>query len=466
MARPVFRKVIIFAVLVVTLPGAAICQTARKTDFTALEATLAAELAEKKGVGAAIAIVRGNEIVFSKGFGFANVESSIPVTPDTLFQSGSVTKPLTAALILSLVDEGRIRLDRPVETYVKGLSPKLGRVTLAQLLSHTAGILDEPGEFGPQDESLMGPYIRSWNDDYVLFDRPVFSYSTSGFALAGFTASEAAGKPYTQLMQEKVFAPIGMKTATFQPTVAMTYPLAVGHRLGDGKASVVRPLANDARLYPAGPTYTSVNDLAQFAIVLLNDGKIGGKRVISPTGMSFMLRRNAVLLSSREVISYGYGIFIDERRGFRTFWHDGSSAGYTASMLLVPKQKVAVLIMSNTDAVVLEKTRDKALEIMINPAPGPKPPPAAGRPLAASEMAKYAGKYSQPKRFDIEIFTRDGKLFIKENGAELPLTFLGNNRFIFQSPGAERPEEVFILPHTAENPGFLHRNVWAFKKIN
>ena len=212
MTRPVFRKVIIFALLVGTFSGTAICQTPRKTDFSALEATLAAELAEKKGVGAAIAIVRGNEIVFSKGFGVANVESGNPVTPDTLFQTGSVTKPLTAALILSLVDEGRIRLDRPIETYVKGISPRLGRVTLAQLLSHTAGILDEPDEFGPQDESLMGPYIRSWKDDYVLFDRPIFSYSNSGFALAGFTASEAAGKPYTVLMQEKVFGPVGMKT--------------------------------------------------------------------------------------------------------------------------------------------------------------------------------------------------------------------------------------------------------------
>jgi CubicO group peptidase (beta-lactamase class C family) len=466
MTRPIFRKLIIFALLVGTVSGIVICQTTRKPDFSALEATLAAELAEKKGVGAAIAIVRGNEIVFAKGFGLANVESSYPVTPDTLFQTGSVTKPLTAALILSLVDDGRLRLDRPIETYVKGISPRLGRVTLAQLLSHTAGILDEPGEFGPQDESLMGPYIRSWKDDYVLFDRSIFSYSNSGFALAGFTASEAAGKPYTVLMREKVFGPAGMKTTTFQPTVAMTYPLAVGHRLRDGKASVVRPLPNDARFYPAGPTYTSVNDLAQFAMALLNDGRVGGKRVISPTGMAFMLRRNSIQLSSREPVSYGFGIFIDEKRGFRTFWHDGSMTGYTASMLLVPKQKVAVLIMSNTDGVVLEKTRDKALEIMINPAPAPKPVPAAAKPLAAGEMAKYTGRYSQPKRFDIEVFIKDGELFIKEFGRELPLTFLGNNRFSFQMPGADRPEEIFILPQTPANPGFLHQDVWAFKKIN
>jgi hypothetical protein len=135
-------------------------------------------------------------------------------------------------------------------------------------------------------------------------------------------------------------------------------------------------------------------------------------------------------------------------------------------MLLVPKQKVAVLIMSNTDGVVLEKTRDKALEIMINPAPAPKPVPAAAKPLAGGEMARYTGRYSQPKRFDIEVFIRDGKLFIKEFGHELPLTFLGNNRFSFQLPGAERPEEIFILPQSAANPGFLSQDIWAFKRID
>jgi CubicO group peptidase (beta-lactamase class C family) len=466
MARPVFRKAIIFALLIITLPGSALSQNTQKIDFRELESTLAGELAEKKGVGAVIAIVRGTEVIYSRGFGLSNAETGIPVTPDTLFQTGSVTKPFTAAMVLSLVDEGRIRLDRPIDNYVKGLNPRLGRVTLAQLLSHTAGIIDEPDEFGPHDESLMGPYIRSWKDDYILLDRPVFSYSNSGFALAGFTASEAAGKPYTQLMQEKVFGPVGMKSTTFEPTVAMTYPLAVGHQLKDGKASVVRPLPHDARLYPAGTTYTSVNDLAQFAMVLLNDGKIGSKRIISPTGMAFMFHRQTVQLSSREPISYGFGIFIDEKRGYKTYWHEGGMTGYTASMLLVPKQKIAVLIMSNTDNVTFEKTQDKALQIMINPGPPPKVLPAAVKPITAEEMAKYTGKYSQPKRFDVEVFIKDGKLFIKEFGLEMPLSFIGNNRFSFQSPRAPRPEEVFILPKSATSPGFLHQYVWAFKKIN
>lgn len=467
MTQPVIRKVIIIALLIGMVRASAICQTQPRIDFRELEATLAAELAEKNGVGAAIALVKGNEIVFAKGFGLASVETGTPVTPDTLFQTGSVTKPFTAAMVLSMVDEGRVRLDRPINTYVKGLVPRLGRVTLMQLLSHTAGVIDEPDEFGPQDESLMGPYIKSWTDDYVLFDRPVFSYSNSGFALAGFTVSEAVGKPYTAIVQEKIFDPLGMKRTTFQPTVAMTFPLAVGHLLKDGKASVVRPLPNDARLYPAGTTYTSVNDLSQFVIALLNDGKIGGKRLLSPTAMAFMFRRQAIQLSSREVMGYGLGIFIDEKRGYKTLWHDGGMTGYTASMMLVPKHKIAVLIMSNTNSVTFDKTREKALEMMAGTSPAAsKIPPAAVKPISAEEMGKYTGKYSQPKRFDIEVFVKGGKLFIKEIGVELPLAFHGNNRFSFQLPRSPRPEEIFILPHSPTAPGFLHQYVWAFKKVN
>ena len=200
-------------------------------------------------------------------------------------------------------------------------------------------------------------------------------------------------------------------------------------------------------------------------MVLLNDGKVGGKRVISPTGMAFMLRRNSIQLSSREVISYGLGIFIDEKRGYRTFWHDGSMAGYTASMLLVPKQKIAVLIMSNTDSVVLEKTRDKALEIMINPAPAPKTPPAAAKPLAAGEMAKYTGKYSQPKRFDIEVFIKDGKLFIKEFGHELPLTFLGNNRLASSCRAPTVPRRSSFCRRPLRIPAFCTKMFGRLRRL-
>lgn len=435
-------------------------------DFRPVEETLRAELAEKNAPGAAIAIIAGDKIAYLKGVGVANVETGTPVTTGTLFQTGSVTKPFTAAMILGMSQEGKVGLKVPVGGYVKGLAPAIGRVTLADLLTHTSGLLDEPDEFGPHDESLMAPYIRSWTDDYALFPHDtIFSYSNSGYALAGFTASEVAGKPYTALMKERLFDPLGMKTATFDPTVAMTHPLAVGHRVKDGKPMVVRPLPNDARLYPAGTTYISINDLARFALAFLNGGYIDRKSVISPRVIDEMSRqRKAVEIEG--ATGYGYGLFMDESfKPLKRLWHDGSMTGYTASMLLYPEQKLGIVMLCNGDNTVLQKTRWKALDLTLPPVHGNGGLSPRTATLNPEDIALYTGKYTQPKRFDIEVFVRDGQMYIKEFGLEMPLTYHGSNTFSFQLPKAPRPEKIYIQPERPYSFPFLRQYVWSFKKV-
>jgi CubicO group peptidase (beta-lactamase class C family) len=437
-----------------------------KVDFGPLEETLKAELAEKKAPGAAVAIIDGDKVIYSKGFGLANIETGTPVTTATLFQTGSVTKPFTAAMILGMSKDGLLTFNEPIARYVNGLAPAIGRVTLADLLTHTSGILDEPDEFGPHDEGLMGPYIRSWKDDYVLFPHDtLFSYSNAGYALAGFTASEVAGKPYTVLMKERLFDPLGMKTATFEPTVAMTYPLAVGHQIKDGKATVVRPLPHDARLYPAGTTYVSINDLARFATAFLNGGVIEGKQAISPQVIDEMSKqRKAVEVDN--ATGYGYGLFTDNSfELLKSVWHDGSMTGYTASMLLFPDYKIGIVILCNGDNVVLQKTQDHARRITLPSFQGNGEISPSQVMLEPSEMQKYTGKYTQPKRFDIEVYIRDGQMYIKEFGLEMPLTHLQYNNFSFRLPKAPRPVKIYIQPDNGTSFPFLQQYVWSFRKV-
>ena len=202
-----------------------------------------------------------------RGFGVANVETGAPVTPDTLFQIGSATKTFTAAALLSAAPQGAVALDRPVSTYVSGLAACVGAPTLTQLLSHTGGVMDEPDEFGPQGEEGLAAYARTWTSEYCLLPPGrAFSYSNSGFALAGLALQEAEKKPFAEVMRARVLDPLGMPRTTFRPTEAMTWPLAVGHRRDkEGKFTVVRPLANDARLWPAGTLYSSANEMARLA---------------------------------------------------------------------------------------------------------------------------------------------------------------------------------------------------------
>ena len=139
--------------------------------------------------------------------------------------------------------------------------------------------MDEPDEFGPQGEEGLAAYPRTWTSEYCLLPPGrAFSYSNSGFALAGLALQEADKKPFADVMRARVLAPLGMPRTTFRPTEAMTWPLAVGHRRDkEGKFTVVRPLANDARLWPAGTLYSSANEMARLAVALLNDGRVDGE---------------------------------------------------------------------------------------------------------------------------------------------------------------------------------------------
>lgn len=436
-------------------------------DFGELEKTVNAELLEKNAVGAGVAIVKGDRVIFSKGFGTANVETNAPITGATLFQIGSITKTFTAAMILGMAEEGKLKLDAPIGDYAKNLSPKLSRVTLNQLLSHTAGIIDEPDEFGAGDESLMASYIRSWKDDYALFDGgEVFSYSNSGFALAGFTAQEQSGKLYADLMNERIFQPLGMQSATFRPTVAMTYPLAVGHQAKPNeKPTIVRPLPQDARLYPAGTIYSSLNDMSRFAVAFLNGGKIDGKQIIAPAVIEKMSAPHAKQMSAADDTSYGYGLFMNTRRGVRTVWHDGSMTGYVASILFAPEQKIAVIILGNSNNVVFDKTMEKAMELTLSLKPKEEPKSKTPQSITEAETQKIIGVYNQPNRFKIEIFIKDAKLFIKEFNQEMALSKIGKNRFSFQFPNAKQPVEIFVSPAEKGKSAFVHQYVWAFKKM-
>ena len=288
----------------------------------------------------------------------ADAETGAPVTPDTLFQIGSVTKSFTAAALLTAASQGAIALDQPVAAFVSGLTPCVGAPTLTQLLSHTGGLIDEPAEFGPQGEEGLGAYQRAWTNEYCLLPPGrAFSYSNSWFSLAGLALQEVDQKPFAEAMRAPVLAPLGMTRTTFRPIEAMTWPLAVGHRKNTaGKFDVVRPLANDARLWPAGTLYSSANEMARFVTALMNDGKVDGKQGL-PAGVAARMRSVAVAIPTTHQ-EYGHGLFIG--RGRVEFGHGGTMTGYVAQLSIEdpaafasqhPRPRIGVVVLTNGDGV-------------------------------------------------------------------------------------------------------------------
>jgi CubicO group peptidase (beta-lactamase class C family) len=405
-------------------------------DFSALDQVVLEELKATRTPGAAVAIVLGDRVVYARGYGVANVETGAPVSPEMLFRLGSTTKMFTAAALTTLGDSGKLRLDAPIGEYVKGLSPKLSRVTGHQLLSNTSGIRDFAAPFVSNDDEGLARNVLSWKDD-AFFAEPgsIYSYSSPGFWLAGFVIEQVGGKPYADEMEELIFRPAGMGRTTLRPLAAMTYPMALGHNTeGDGPPAIIRPLFNNTAMWPAGSIFSNVLDLSRFALAMMNGGKLEGKQALAPSVVSKLPAPHALIPGEIDV-NYGYGLLLYNERGVRVVTHGGFSRGYGSTIQMVPEHRFAVIVLTNRSGETLTRSREKAMELAL-----PLKPQAERNvkplPISEDEMRSFVGAYSHAPQV-WEVFIKDGKLFLKMDGKESPLTRIGENKFSAGSAGEE-----------------------------
>ena len=195
-----------FVLFACALPNA----DAAERDLSGLDSLVAAEMKAGGTPGAAISIVLGDSVVYARGFGVASVEGGEPVTPETLFRVASTTKMLVAAALCAQAEEGMVDFAAPISRYARALDPAIGRISVHQLLSHTAGLADESSFDGPHDEEALGAFVRSWRADR-LFTEPgdVYSYSNPGYALAGHVLASAADTIFDAAMAAHLFRPLG-----------------------------------------------------------------------------------------------------------------------------------------------------------------------------------------------------------------------------------------------------------------
>jgi CubicO group peptidase (beta-lactamase class C family) len=408
---------VVIAFLSITALGLAQNSVSQRLDQIA-----ATELQRQHIPGMAIAAVRDGRIVYSKGFGVTSAESKTPVAPDTLFRVASMTKVLVATAAMSLADQGRLRLDAPVGNYVYGLNPQIGQLTAHRLMSHTSGLRDEAVSFGPHDEEALGRAISSWNGS-MLFTEPgkIFSYSNPGYALMGRVIEVIRGNPFADVMDEMVFQPLGMKSTTFRPTMAMTFPLALGHT---ANGSVSRPMPDYVPNWPAGFLFSTVNDYGRFVAAFLNDGMLDDRQVF-PASVLAALAQPRARLPGAHGVQYGYGLYIEQDKGFPVLAHGGTIQGYTSAVVMAPGFKTGVVVMANRDGADTSSVADKLLEALlpvrfsaIMPAPASAP----------ADFSNLAGKYANGTN-SIEIAVSGGKLTAKTTGEAMPLEPSGADCF-------------------------------------
>lgn len=440
----------------------------KRVDFSELEKVALKELKETNTPGAAIAIVSGTRVVFAKALGVSNIETGTPVTADMLFRIGSVTKMFTAAMLVTLAEERTMSLEEHIGKYISGLNPRLSQVTAHQLMSHTAGMTDEsPSDYGSHDDPALAAYVRSLKEDHFFTGSGnIFSYSNPGFDVAGLMIEQVGGKPYADQMSELLFKPLGMNSTTFRPTMAMSFPLSQGHSvLGKAKPTVVRPFGDNVAGWPDGFMFSNVNDLARFAVAFMNAGKIEGKQILIPSVITKLSTPSADLQSPFGFGNgkYGYGLFIHDYRGAHVIWHAGLIPGFGALFQMVPAQRFAIIILANRSAALLSKTAEKAMELILPLEKKTESSSLHAVAITKAEIVNYLGTYvNTPER--AEILAKEGKLFLRREEGQFPITKIGNYRFSVEKQ-SESAEEFVLVPAANGKIEYLHIGRHALIKL-
>ena len=429
-------------------------------DFTELDKLIPAELKEKNTPGTVITVISGDQIVYQKAFGVANVETNAEMQPEMLFRLGSTTKMFTAAALLTLAENNKIKMNEPIGNRVKGLNPRLGQVTPHYLLSNSAGIRDFAAPVISNDDPSLGNMVRGWKDDVFFADQgEIYSYSSPGYWLSGFVVEELYGKPYADAMTELLFKPIGMERTTLRPFMAITYPFATGHVVQEGKATIIRPMFNNVAMWPAGSIFSNAKDLSRWVIALMNEGKVEGKQLL-PVSLINQMVQHHVPVPGETDSYYGYGLTVFKYKGLEFVGHGGFSRGYGSMIQMVPSKKFAVIVLTNKSGETMRKSLNKAMELGLGLKDEEEKPPTVAPP-AASEMSEYVGTYSHaPQTWEVSL--KDGKLFMKFDEKDYAMTKSGERKFRF---GAQNENEVVFVQGKDGKIRFLFTELYGAKKI-
>jgi CubicO group peptidase (beta-lactamase class C family) len=355
------RSILLFALpcLLTAAPPVHIKTAAELAPAIArVDEMFAAEYAKENLASVTAGIVSGNELVWTKSYGLADIESKTPATKDSQYRIGSITKQFTAVMLLQLVDQGKVHLSDPVEKYypdihnVANAFPNAPPITLVQLATHTSGLDREPGD----TETYLTGQVADWEKTlHAALDHTRFayepgthySYSNIGYAILGAALARAAGEPYIAYVQEHIIGPLGMSHTAFEQTPAILSNLAKGYILKGGKADG-GPSAKDLRdgrgyKIPNGALFTTVGDLAKFLSFEMGDGP---EAILKKS----ILEDNRTRVNSSDgTLSFGYGIgFMLSRRGdLISVGHGGAVAGYVAGAYFNPPTHTGVIFLRN-----------------------------------------------------------------------------------------------------------------------
>jgi CubicO group peptidase (beta-lactamase class C family) len=300
-----------------------------------------ATLRERNIPGAAIAVVKGGKVVKKQGYGVASVEFNVPVTPDTVFEIGSVTKQMTAAAVMLLVEEGKVDLDDKISKYLPNTPDAWKNVSVRNLLTHTSGIKSytaigagfELTKRLKRDEFIKA--LSTYPLDFETGSR--YSYSNSGYNLLGFIIEAVSGKSYWEFMQARIFQKLGMTETFDRDPKYVIKNRATGYELENN-----RLIGRDYDLtdvFSAGAILSTVGDLAKWDAAWRNDTLLK-KESKAQAWTPFVL-------NDGKPYPYGFGWSVTDFRGHKLIGHSGSTAGFSAQIMRFTDDDLSVIVLIN-----------------------------------------------------------------------------------------------------------------------
>lgn len=361
--------------------------------------------------GVAVGLLHEGER-YTAGFGVTNVNHPLEVTGGTLFQIGSITKTMTATVLMMLAQAGEVDLDAPVRQYlptfrVQDEEASAG-VTVRNLLTHSAGWVGDFFEDTGAGEKAIERYVALMAGLQQLAPLGrAFSYNNSAFSVAGLVVEKVTGRPYEQAMKELLFDPLGMADSYFYAGDVMVHRFAVGHEvLPDDEVHVAKPWPLPRATYAAGGVVCSVDDLLTYAQFYLDGGKTSeGRRLLSAEAMQTLWAPQLETGEASRRVAHSW--FVKEEDGIRIYQHGGGTKGQVSIFNVVPQKQFALVLFTNANrgGLLNEDVVHWALEAYC----GVKHEDP--QPVEASEeyLSEAVGLYRRPFA-DLELRLEQGQL--------------------------------------------------------
>jgi CubicO group peptidase (beta-lactamase class C family) len=339
--------------------------------------------------GVALGVLCGDD-EWHAGFGVTSIENPLPVTPETLFQCGSITKTFVGATVMRWVEKSKIDLDAPIQKYLPDFKLRdkdaEQRATMRHLLTHTSGWLgDHFDDFGYGDDAVAKIVSAMQNLPQWTPLGDMWSYNNVGFSVAARIVEVVSGKTFEQNVKSLVFDPLGMTRSCFMPTEAITHRFAVGHEDAPNGLVVARPWELGRANHPAGGLMTNTMELIRYARCFVDDGK--------PLLKSKTVRE----MTSKQVKAtgrYDFGLtwWLTRIGKDKMIQHGGATNGQTALLRIVPSRKFAIVLLTNYDNG--SRLNEKISHIAIRAYLGKGLDKVEAKKMRAKDLKEYEGHYT------------------------------------------------------------------------